>query len=223
MRMISRAVTLMTCTSGAAIGTFFVSTRHATMEQLPITDPLFRSSFYHRYNPHSNPTIRDNCTRCVPLSKVKVLLLEEGRLVEAFSAGFWSGPGYWIQRLLLSHKYECAATAHQLWSRHELRQSNYDVGIQVTNHFEVLEKTQEHIIFRGGDSPSRSGLRPLDGLLQLTAIIREDRDVVEFSIKSLFYQGSERSTSPPMSFVEEWLHRQYVKLLMETGIRSITR
>lgn len=79
--------------SAAGIAVFSFWTRKSNVEPLPLTDLLFESSFYHRYNPERNQMVRDTCVRFVPLRHIDPLLLENGRLVEAFSAGFWGGPG----------------------------------------------------------------------------------------------------------------------------------
>ena len=123
--------------------------------------------------------------------------------------------------LALAIQFRGPDTAHQLWSRDDLLNSTNHVGVQVTNHFEVLERTAESILFPGGDSPSNNGVRTSDGLLELTVNVRSDKALAEFNIKSVFYQGLGKTTSPPMHFLEEWLHRQYVKLLMETAIRNV--
>lgn len=49
-----------------------------------------------RNNPNRNPATQDICVRKVPLGSIKPNLLEkadEGKLVEAFCAGVWSGIG----------------------------------------------------------------------------------------------------------------------------------
>jgi hypothetical protein len=66
-------------------------------------------------------------------------------------------------------------------------------------------------------------VRPADGLFELAANVRPEQGVVEFSLKSVFYQGLGKSTSAPMPFHVEWLHQQYDKLLMETAIQNVLR
>ena len=59
-------------------------------------DTIFYSPAYLRTNPNKNPTTHDLCVRRVPLEKIKPQLLKqtgEGRLVQAFCAGVWSGWG----------------------------------------------------------------------------------------------------------------------------------
>ncbi|KAL6241697.1 Lanosterol 14-alpha-demethylase [Rhinocladiella similis] len=166
MQRFGRVLKIPIYGSAAGFGAFSIWANKSTIAPLPLSDPLFESSFYHRYNPERNQAVRDTCVRFVPLDDIDPLLLEEdGRLVQAFAAGFWSGPGYAVQLTLLSLLFQGPDTAHQLWSREELRNSNYDVGVQITNHFEVLEKTSGSILFRGGDSPANSGLRSTDGSL----------------------------------------------------------
>ena len=77
---------------GALSYTFY--TRKSKIYPLQPTDYLFGTTLFARFNPYNNPAVSDICTRSVPLSKIKPELLErEGRLVEAFCAGVWSGKG----------------------------------------------------------------------------------------------------------------------------------
>ena len=81
-----------------SIATFFVWTKHCDVQDLPVTDPLFRSSFYKQFNPRENPSMRDVCVRRLPLYQIRPDLLEDdkrggGRLVEAFCGGIYGGTG----------------------------------------------------------------------------------------------------------------------------------
>ena len=93
MGVIGRVAKVITYSSAAGIGSFFFLTRKSTIQPLPSTDPILQSSFYRRFNPERNPTVQDNCIRFVPLSQIDPSLLEKGKLLEAFSAAFWSGSG----------------------------------------------------------------------------------------------------------------------------------
>jgi hypothetical protein len=80
---------------GAATAAIFAfSTRKCQFVPFPTTDPILSSSVLRKYNPNNNPAVRDLCIRKVPLSEIKPELLEkDGKLVEAFAAGIWGGPG----------------------------------------------------------------------------------------------------------------------------------
>ena len=110
-----------------------------------------------------------------------------------------------------------------MWDTKALLESDYPVGTQITDHFEVLTKTPESIIVRCGDSPRKMEVRPSDGLFEMRAEILKDEGVAEFQLKSVFYQGLGKATGKPMPFHIEFLHRQYTKLWMETAISNVTR
>ncbi len=187
------------------------------------------------------------------LGKIKPYLLEkegEGKLVEAFCAGVWSGlgellsraeewngrligrrkregwanwkTGYTYQRSYLEKKYKNdTTTAHQLWSRDQLRKSTYEVGTQITDHFEVISKTPEAIVVRCGDSPLKTGVRDSDGLFEMGVRINREEGVAEFSLKSVFYKGLGTASSKPMPDHIEFAHRLYTKLWMETAVQNV--
>lgn len=66
-------------------------------------------------------------------------------------------------------------------------------------------------------------MRPVDGLFELAAHVKPEQGVVEFNLKSVFYQGLGKATGKAMPFHVEWLHRQYDKLLMESAIQNVLR
>lgn len=211
---------------GAATGaSFLYLTKDSKFVPLSPTDAIFSSAGYRKYNPSKNPATQDLCIKRVPLSQIKPQLLEkEGKLAEAFCAGVWSGLGYAYQRSYLEKKYRGPTTAHQLWDKKDLSASTYEVGTQITDHFEVIEKTKDHITVRCGDSPLKTGIRPSDGLFEMSAKINKAEGVVEFGLKSVFYngQGPVEGTNGPMPAHIEFLHRQYTKLWMETAVKNTT-
>lgn len=78
---------------GATTG-YYLWTRKNRIVDVPPSDYLFNHTLYARYNPNKAPVTQDLCLRKVPLSKIRPELLEkEGKLVEAFCAGIWGGPG----------------------------------------------------------------------------------------------------------------------------------
>lgn len=103
MGLIKKAFKLTTIGGAATIGTFFYMTRNsAIISPLSPNDPLYKSSFYQKYNPLNNPATNDICVRKVPLSNIDARLLEkDGKLVEAFCAGVWGGLGM-IYAILLT-------------------------------------------------------------------------------------------------------------------------
>ncbi|KAG9945483.1 hypothetical protein KCU85_g7156, partial [Aureobasidium melanogenum] len=208
----------------AGAGGWAVWTRNSNFVPLSPSDYIYNTTFYARNNPERNPATADLCVRKVPLSQIKPEYLEkEGKLVEKFCAGVWGGLGYAYQRQYLEKKYRDADTESQLWDTKALLESEYPVGTQITDHFEVLTKTAESIIVRCGDSPRKMEVRPSDGLFEMRAEIKKDEGVAEFQLKSVFYQGLGKATGKPMPAHIEFLHRQYTKLWMETAIGNVTR
>ena len=81
---------------------------------------------------------------------------------------------------------------------------------------------------RCGDSPRVQEVRAADGLFELTAEVLPKEGVVEFGLKSAFFNGlampDEKGNTPPaMGGFAQWLHQAYDKLLMETAIKYVTR
>lgn len=126
--------------------------------------------------------------------------------------------GYIPQRAYLARKYQGADTAGQVWERSDLLSNTYEVGTLLTDHFEVVEKTEDRITFRGGDSPRNPDVREADGLFEVGAVVKQDQGVAEFTLKSCFFQGLGKPESGPMGPTIAWLHRQYTKLLLETAV-----
>lgn len=92
----------------SSIGAFYVWTKHSKATPLdPNVEPLYKSPFYRKYNPHNNFANADVITRRIPLHQLKPELLEDsrnggGRLVEHFSGAIWSGFGKHISRNCVS-------------------------------------------------------------------------------------------------------------------------
>ncbi|KAJ5613375.1 hypothetical protein N7510_006569 [Penicillium lagena] len=219
MGIFSRAVKVAAAGGLASVGVFFGATRNDIFEPIDTSDHIFHSPSFHKYNPNKNPTLHDVCVRRVPLDKIDPALLEKkGKLVEAFCAGVWGGMGYIPQRAYMARKYQNPETADHLWERKDLLSSTYELGTIITDHFEVVEKTEDHITVRCGDSPRIREVRDSDGLFEIGAVIKQDQGVAEFSLKSCFYQGLGKAEAAPMGPYVAWLHRQYTKLLLEAAV-----
>ena len=114
----------------------------------------------------------------------------------------------------------------QLWDRKVLASSTYEPGTKITDHFEVVAKTPHSIIVRCGDSPRNQEPRASDGLFEMSTEVKQDDGVVEFGLKSLFYNslnGHETPDNAPMPAYAQWLHQLYDKVLMESAVRGLTR
>ncbi|KAJ5668691.1 hypothetical protein N7462_009761 [Penicillium macrosclerotiorum] len=219
MGLISRVLKVSAAGTAATVGVFFGATRNDVFQPMDTSDPIFSSPFFQKFNPNRNPTLHDLCVRQVPLDKIDPALLEKkGKLVEAFCAGVWGGMGYIPQRAYLAQKYQGPETATNLWERKDLLASSYEVGTVITDHFEVLEKTDDRITVRCGASPRERDVRPSDGLFEIGAVVKQEENVAEFTLKSCFYQGLGKAEAAPMGPVMTWLHQQYTKLWLETAI-----
>jgi hypothetical protein len=102
-----------------------------------------------------------------------------------------------------------------------LKASDYAVGTQITDHFEVVSKTPDAIVVRCGDSPLKTGVRDSDGLFSMATTINREEGVAEFRLMSVFYKGLGTATSPPMPAHVEFAHRLYTKLWMETAVGNV--
>jgi len=227
MPLLKRLFQTATIGAGATIGSFFVWTRNSRFDPSfgpSPADSVFGLPIYSRHNPQNNPTTHDYCVKRVPLSKIKPgLLADEDKLTTEFCRGVWSGLGYRYQRRFLERKYRGPQTSHQLWDVSSLATSDYPVGTQITDHFEVVQHDPEHIVVRCGDSPMKTGVRPSDGLFEMSTKIHKDEGYVEFGLKSVFFQGEGKADGVPMPAHVDWLHKQYTKLWMEFAVRNCTQ
>ncbi|KAJ7778539.1 hypothetical protein B0H16DRAFT_1672122 [Mycena metata] len=225
VKLASKFLAYTSAAGAVGFGSFLFLTRKSRFVPFTFTtDPIFSSSHFKRFNPNQNaPGLTDLCVRRVPLSQIKPeLLTEDGKLVEGFCAGVWSGIGYEIQRKYLERKYRGPETAAQLWEKPELAASTYPVGTQITDHFEVIEHTPTSISVRCGDSPRKSGVRASDGVFEMSAVIKESEGVAEFGLKSVFFQGEGRSEGSIPAHIA-FAHRLYTKLWMESALRKVLK
>jgi hypothetical protein len=81
---------------------------------------------------------------------------------------------------------------------------------------------------RCGDTPRNSGTRENDGIFEMVADVKKEEGVVEFGMKSVFFNGitqpgKDKKLGKPLGAFPWWLHQQYDKILMETAISNVTR
>lgn len=93
----------------------------------------------------------------------------------------------------------------------------------IVDHFNVLEKSERSILIRGGDMVSNQGLRPLDALMEVSVAVKPESDVVEFAFKTLFFQGLGKAEGSLMPGPVVWLHEQYAKAMLESGVRYVLK
>ncbi|EAQ83180.1 hypothetical protein CHGG_09584 [Chaetomium globosum CBS 148.51] len=216
---IIKKVTLTTLGLGTGVlGYLGAST--SIVSPIPEDDPLWRSKSYTKYNSHRNPSTQDVCIKRIPLTKIKPELLErEGDLALEFCRGVWAGLGYRFQRAYLARKYHGPATASQLWTVNQLARSAYEPGTQLTDHFEVVEKTPSEVVVRCGDSPRNPNPRDSDGLFSIGAAVDRERGEAVLKLTSCLFISNNKveGIQGPMPGWMEMLHRWYARLWMETG------
>ncbi|KAK3313253.1 hypothetical protein B0H66DRAFT_389174 [Apodospora peruviana] len=193
---------------------------------LPRDDPLWSSKSFAKFNVHNNASTQDVCVKRVPIDKIRPELLEkEGDLALEFCRGVWGGLGYRFQRAYLARKYQGPATTGQLWTTEQLSKSTYEPGTQLTDHFEVVEKTPTEIIIRCGDTPRSQGPRGSDGLFVISAALDRERGEAVLGLKSCFFTSERKveGIQGPMPGWMELLHRWYSRVWMTTGTWRVTR
>lgn len=123
----------------------------------------------------------------------------------------------------MERKYRGPETASQLWDVPDLQSSSYDVGTQITDHFEVLTKSKDSIVVRCGGSPRIKEVRPGEGLFEMVTRVNEHERYVEFALKSVFFQGAGKNETgnPPMPPHIKYLHLLYTKFLLETAVKNL--
>jgi hypothetical protein len=86
----------------------------------------------------------------------------------------------------------------------------------------VLKKAPTSIIMRGGISPTKNPEAPrdMDNLSEITVNLDVERGMAEFRLKNIFFNGVENTTKPMFPSPVVWLHYQYCKLLVESGVRN---
>ncbi|CAG7967871.1 unnamed protein product [Penicillium salamii] len=191
---------------------------------LTATDPIFTSTDYKRSNPNNNPTIQDLHVIRVPLSQIDSGLANDPeRLSARYCGAVWAGAAFAPQRLLHTWLGQPNPTKAQLWSSSELLQSDYQVGTDIAASFEVVSRTTDSVLIRGGDSTSNRGLRPLDAFIEVTARVDKENNVAVFGFKSLFFQGLGMTNKLPMPGPAVWLHELYAKMLLKSGVRYVLK
>ncbi|RAH64998.1 uncharacterized protein BO66DRAFT_432358 [Aspergillus aculeatinus CBS 121060] len=192
----------------------------------PENDHLFQSETFKKFNPGKHPSLNDSCVRKVPLSQIQPELVNDAigggsKLLERFCAGMWGGYGFSIQRNILTRiARNDTNKGSALWEKDQLLSSTYEPGTNVTDHFLILAKSPKSIVMWGAESPSDDpGVRrPMENIAELTAELDLDRGVVEFRYKNIFYNGVERTSKALFPPPIVWLHFQYCKLLVKSGV-----
>ncbi|KAF1996294.1 hypothetical protein P154DRAFT_609175 [Amniculicola lignicola CBS 123094] len=195
-------------------------------EFTPATDKLFCHPLLKTINPHNSPSIHDSCVRKVPFSQVQPEVLGDHRkggskLITTYCQGIWGGYGFAIQRRLENLKTKNKDSKGDLWTAEQLLGSEYNVGEVITDHFTIIEKTNDTILLRGMPvRPQCAGYCGyLDSIGELNVRLNEEEECVEFRFKKILFSGAEGpKDKPPFPAAITMLHYQYMKLLVESGV-----
>lgn len=133
-------------------------TRNTKFVPFDTSAPDLSTSTYKSHNPGSNPPVCiDQAIKSVPYAKLPEKYLRQGvagkgigvdqaQLATDFCRGIWSGPAYRVQRRYLERKYRALeGREKQLWDVKDLERSDYEVGTVITDHFEVLEHSDDKV------------------------------------------------------------------------------
>jgi hypothetical protein len=214
------------CAANALLGLEVVHfwTRKTKFVPYDTNSPDLSTEVARKHNPASNPPVCiDHAVRTVPLDKLKTT--DKRELTRGFCAGIWSGVGYRVQRRIMERKYRnLPGREKMLWDREELRDSSYDVGTVITDHFQVLEKTDDKVVVRCGDSPLNEAPRPSDGLFSMEVETDKEKQTATFHLKSVFVDTTpEGKNAKPLPWHMQYLHRLYTKIMMESAIKTLVK
>lgn len=144
---------------GYSVASFY--TRNTNFVPFDTSSSDFTTSTFKSHNPSGNaPVCIDHAVKEIPYGKLPEkywakssgggakISVDQGRLTTDFCRGVWSGVAYRVQRKYLERKYRAlpGREAH-LWDVKELEESEYKVGTAITDHFEVVEHTDEKVCF----------------------------------------------------------------------------
>ncbi|TID20707.1 hypothetical protein E2P81_ATG05337 [Venturia nashicola] len=222
MGLLARVTGVAVVATATPALTWVYYTRATTFVPFPTSSPDFSSATARRFNPGNNPPVcNDMAVRTVPLDQLQTT--DQETLTRQFCQGIWSGPGFEIQRRYLARKYQhLDGRWDHLWEKADLKSSRYNVGTKIADHFEVVERTDEKVVVRCGDSPLNQQPRPSDGLF--TIEVNKDDKTATFRLKSIFFNSTPEGQKA--GELPEWfyfLHREYAKLWMETSVRKLLK
>ncbi|KAI1385858.1 uncharacterized protein F4822DRAFT_432717 [Hypoxylon trugodes] len=214
--------TAVVATGGGAA--YLTATTNITTP-LPTDDEIWATKSFKKLNRFQNPVVEDVCWKRLPLSQVRPELRnDEKALATEFCRGLWAGYAYAPQRIILTLALKNPKTENQLFDQKQLASSKYELGTRFSDHFEVVERTNNSIMVRAGGSPLEPGPRDMDGLLVASAKVDKAAGTVDVSLKTTFFNSVEpvRDGKKPTPFVAEVLHRFYSRAMVDNAARSLT-
>ncbi|CBX98980.1 predicted protein [Plenodomus lingam JN3] len=211
-------------------------TRSTKFVPFDVSSPDLTTSTFRKHNPAGNPPVTiDHAVKGIPYGKLPQkywitgrdgrISVDRAQLTTDFCRGVWGGLAYRVQRRYLERKYRALPGREgQLWDAKELQKSDYGVGTKITDHFEVVEHSDDKVIVRCGDSPLNQDPRPSDGLFSMEVSTDDDAQMATFHLKSLFVDTTpEGKNSQPLPWNFQYAHRWYTKLWMESATRKLLK
>jgi hypothetical protein len=127
-------------------------TRQTKFVPYDINSPDHTTPVFKAHNPGSNPPVCiDHAIKSIPYAKLPEKYRATGKIDQAqlatdFCRGIWAGSAYRVQRRYLERKYRALPGREKhLWDVKDLEKSNYEVGTVITDHFEVMEHTNDKV------------------------------------------------------------------------------
>jgi hypothetical protein len=132
-------------------------TRNTKFVPYDTSSPDLTTSLFRKHNPLNNPPgCIDHAVKSIAYGKLPQkywttgadgrISVDRAALTTDFCRGVWSGIAYNVQRKMLERKYRALPGREQhLWDVKQLEQSKYEVGTSITDHFEVVEHTDDKV------------------------------------------------------------------------------
>jgi hypothetical protein len=127
-------------------------TRETKFVPYDASSPDLQRALFQSHNPSSNPPLCiDHAVKAIPYAKLPAKYTsgstaDKAALATDFCRGVWSGSAYRVQRRYLERKYKALeGRDDNLWSVRELEKSGYEVGTKITDHFEVVEHSDDKV------------------------------------------------------------------------------
>ncbi|KAI1440133.1 hypothetical protein F5Y02DRAFT_403700 [Annulohypoxylon stygium] len=216
--------TLGTTLAVVAGGVGYLTATTNLTTQLSADDELLASKSFKKFNRYHNPPMQDVCWKRIPVPEIRPELRDdEEALTIEFCRGAWAGYAYAPQRTILSLTNKGPKTANQLFNQQQLASSNYELGTRFSDHFEVVERTRNSVMFRGGGSPLEPGPRDVDGLFVISAKLDKSAGTVDVGLKAAFFNSVEPTGKKPAPFFVELLHQYYARAMVDDAARRLTR
>lgn len=142
---------------GYSVSSFY--TRSTKFVPYDTSSPDLTTATFAKHNPAKNPPgCIDHAIKEVPYGKLPQkywikgqdgkIGVDQAQLTTDFCRGVWSGVAFRVQRRYLERKYRALPGREEhLWDVKQLEKSDYAVGTNITDHFEVVEHNNDKVRF----------------------------------------------------------------------------